>query len=152
MNNYYSVNELAEKIGVTTRSIRNYLREGKLKGRKIGGKWKFSEQDLAEFLNGTSGIIETNRENTLSALGPVTMKFSIYYEDLSSLYHFRDNLCTYHSDVYANKKDRFFLYNLLDENHVEIIIGGNFNYVMNFGTWINNQLLNETNISLIQQD
>lgn len=46
MKDFYSVNELAEQLGVTTRSIRNYLHEGKLKGTKVGGQWKFSERNL----------------------------------------------------------------------------------------------------------
>lgn len=52
MKDFYSVNELAEQLGVTTRSIRNYLHEGKLKGTKVGGQWKFSERNLFEFLYG----------------------------------------------------------------------------------------------------
>lgn len=49
MKDFYSVNELAEQLGVTTRSIRNYLHEGKLKGTKVGGQWKFSERNLLNF-------------------------------------------------------------------------------------------------------
>ena len=43
------VQELAEQLNVTTRSIRNYLQEGKLHGTKAGGKWRFTEQDLYDF-------------------------------------------------------------------------------------------------------
>ena len=49
LKDFYSVNELAEQLGVTTRSIRNYLHEGKLKGTKVGGQWKFSERNLLNF-------------------------------------------------------------------------------------------------------
>ena len=49
MKDYYSVQELAEQLNVTTRSIRNYLQEGKLHGTKAGGKWRFTEQDLYDF-------------------------------------------------------------------------------------------------------
>ena len=38
----YSVEEIAQMTSVTTRTIRNYLRNGILKGRKIGGQWRFS--------------------------------------------------------------------------------------------------------------
>lgn len=47
---YYSSEELAEMLGVTTRTIRNYLKEQKIKGYKIGGKWKFSRDDIEEYI------------------------------------------------------------------------------------------------------
>lgn len=42
----YSVEEIAQMTSVTTRTIRNYLRNGILKGRKIGGQWRFSLEDI----------------------------------------------------------------------------------------------------------
>ena len=37
----YSVEEIAKMTSVTTRTIRNYLRNGILTGTKIGGQWRF---------------------------------------------------------------------------------------------------------------
>ncbi len=45
----YSVSEVAHKLNVTTVTIRNYLRQGKLKGQKVMGRWFISEEDLVEF-------------------------------------------------------------------------------------------------------
>lgn len=45
----YSVPEVSEKLNVTTVTIRNYLRQGKLKGQKVMGRWFISEEDLVEF-------------------------------------------------------------------------------------------------------
>ena len=45
----YSVLEVAHKLNVTTVTIRNYLRQGKLKGQKVMGRWIISEEDLVEF-------------------------------------------------------------------------------------------------------
>ena len=45
----YSVPEVAHKLNVTTVTIRNYLRQGKLKGQKVMGRWFISEEDLVEF-------------------------------------------------------------------------------------------------------
>ena len=47
----YTVEEIAQMASVTTRTIRNYLRLGILKGRKIGGQWRFSQEDVTEMLN-----------------------------------------------------------------------------------------------------
>ncbi len=48
----YNISELEPVIGVTHRSIVNYIKTGKLKAVKIGGKWKVSEDNLRKFLNG----------------------------------------------------------------------------------------------------
>jgi len=45
----YSVPEVAQKLNVTTVTIRNYLRQEKLKGQKVMGRWFISEEDLVEF-------------------------------------------------------------------------------------------------------
>ena len=47
----YSVEDVAEMTSVTTRTIRNYLRSGILKGTKIGGQWRFRQEDIMNMLN-----------------------------------------------------------------------------------------------------
>ncbi|MGL4738955.1 MAG: helix-turn-helix domain-containing protein [Cellulosilyticaceae bacterium] len=47
----YSVEEIAEMTSLTSRTIRNYLKDGSLKGRKIGGQWRFTEEDIKGFMN-----------------------------------------------------------------------------------------------------
>jgi excisionase family DNA binding protein len=46
----YSVEEVAQKLNVTTVSVRNYIRQGHLKGQKITGRWLITEDDLKEFM------------------------------------------------------------------------------------------------------
>lgn len=48
----YDLKETASILGVTTRTVLNYIYEGKLKGQKIGGKWKVSKENLEKFCNG----------------------------------------------------------------------------------------------------
>jgi excisionase family DNA binding protein len=48
----YSLKALAEILNVTERTLHNYIKSGKLKGQKIGGKWQISESNLQKFLNG----------------------------------------------------------------------------------------------------
>ncbi len=45
----YDLNALAMMMGVTTRTLRNYIQLGFLKGEKINGKWKFSESAIQDF-------------------------------------------------------------------------------------------------------
>ena len=47
----YSVEEVAEMTAVTTRTIRNYLRKGVLTGTKIGGQWRFRQEDIMHMFN-----------------------------------------------------------------------------------------------------
>ena len=46
----YSVEEVAHKLNVTTVSVRNYIRQGHLKGQKITGWWLITEDDLKVFM------------------------------------------------------------------------------------------------------
>lgn len=48
----FSLRDLAERLKVTERTMHNYIKSGKLKGQKIGGRWLISENNLHKFLNG----------------------------------------------------------------------------------------------------
>lgn len=48
----YSLTEIEPILGVTHRTLLTYIKNGKLKGVKIGGKWKVSEENLKKFING----------------------------------------------------------------------------------------------------
>src|SRR5690554_4418192 len=44
----YTVEDIAKMTGLTTRTIRNYLKDGHLKGKKIGVQWRFTEENIKE--------------------------------------------------------------------------------------------------------
>lgn len=48
----YTLTELESILGVTHRTLQSYMKDGRLKGVKIGGKWKVSEENLKKFING----------------------------------------------------------------------------------------------------
>ena len=48
----YTVEEVADLASVTGRTIRNYLKSGRLVGRKIGGQWRFPENEVNRLLTG----------------------------------------------------------------------------------------------------
>ena len=48
----YTLTELEPILGVTHRTLLQYVKDGKLKCVKIGGKWKISGERLNEFING----------------------------------------------------------------------------------------------------
>lgn len=50
--NLYTLAELEPILGVTHRTLLSYVKTGKLRAAKIGGKWKVSETNLKNFING----------------------------------------------------------------------------------------------------
>ena len=48
----YDLKETANILGVTPRTVMNYIYAGNLKAQKIGGKWKVSKENLEKFCNG----------------------------------------------------------------------------------------------------
>ena len=45
----YTIEELSTITGLTTRTLRNYLKNGILKGSKDTGAWQFTGQQVSEF-------------------------------------------------------------------------------------------------------
>jgi excisionase family DNA binding protein len=60
----YTVEDIAKMTGLTTRTIRNYLKDGSLEGKKIGGQWRFTMNNIEKlFNNGTvSKDIQDNKK------------------------------------------------------------------------------------------
>lgn len=48
----YTLTELEPILGVTHRTLQTYIKTGALKGIKLGGKWRVTEENLRKFLNG----------------------------------------------------------------------------------------------------
>ncbi len=51
MEKNYTLNEVSEMTGLTTRTIRNYLKAGLIDGEKVNGVWEFSPEDFCGILN-----------------------------------------------------------------------------------------------------
>ena len=68
MEKLYTVEVIANMLSLTTRTIRNYLKDGILKGRKIGGQWRFTEDDLKNFMDNPTfaqDSIDKHRQDVL---------------------------------------------------------------------------------------
>lgn len=47
----YNVEEVAEKLGMAERTVRKLLREGEIKGRKLGKRWYVTSKWLQEYFS-----------------------------------------------------------------------------------------------------
>ena len=45
----YTVEDLAETLSISTKTIKQYLREGRLRGRKIGKRWYIAGEAVQEY-------------------------------------------------------------------------------------------------------
>ena len=50
----YTVEDIANMTGLTSRTIRNYLKDGSLEGRKIGGQWRFTMKNIEKLFDNSS--------------------------------------------------------------------------------------------------
>ncbi|NSP64218.1 helix-turn-helix domain-containing protein [Enterococcus faecalis] len=139
-----SVEQLAQELNVTTRTIRNYLKEGKIKGTKIGGQWRFSERDIYDFLGKSDDIIVKNtaiesyvKDVPQNNEGLVTLTFSLNTE--SDIEFVKNKILKHFNSVYgSNQQNKSFEYQLLPRNLVRITSIGSYAYILKFGNWLTN--------------
>jgi excisionase family DNA binding protein len=65
----YTVEDIAKMTSFTSRTIRNYLKDGSLQGRKIGGQWRFTTEDIKRLFDNSSflhNLSSNNRQNILN--------------------------------------------------------------------------------------
>ncbi len=62
----FTINELSNFTGLTTRTIRNYIPMGLIHGQKIDGKWQFDETELDRIL--TDPYIRTSIQSKKKGL------------------------------------------------------------------------------------
>jgi len=56
----YSVEDLSEMLNIQKVTVRKYIREGRLKGRKLARRWYVPEENLAEYFRGSDTKPETD--------------------------------------------------------------------------------------------
>lgn len=54
--------EVAKRLGVTDRTIRNWIESGRLKGFRFGNSYRIAEEDLEKFII-DSAVINEEKEN-----------------------------------------------------------------------------------------
>ena len=52
--NHYDIKETADILGISSTSVLNYIREGKMKAAKVGGRWLVTEEAIKVYLDNAS--------------------------------------------------------------------------------------------------
>ncbi len=118
----YTVDDIAKFTNLSTRTIRNYLKDGILKGKKIGGQWRFSMEDINKFINEQDAIKEIrniDNENLMDFINGVNTDFSGELQICTIVdYYSTENIASNLSNKFSN-----LVSNLIEEqNH------GKFSY------------------------
>ena len=63
----YTAEDVAQITGLTLRTIRNYIKSGRLKGHRVGVQWRFTEADIQALFAGSSPTSDTALTNSAPA-------------------------------------------------------------------------------------
>ena len=79
----YNLNQVAMITGLTTRTLRNHLSQGLLKGEKIDGNWSFTEEELEAY------VTEPTIHQSILA-----RSHAVIYEFLADSFKKSNRICT----------------------------------------------------------
>jgi excisionase family DNA binding protein len=51
LSKFYSIDQVAESLGVSRETIRLLLKAGEIKGVKVGAIWRINEEEINRYLN-----------------------------------------------------------------------------------------------------
>jgi len=57
----YALDEVADILKITRRTLYTYVKNGKLRAVKIGKYWRVAEQELQDFIATGTGVMDNNR-------------------------------------------------------------------------------------------
>lgn len=120
----YTVADVAELTGLTSRTIRNYLKDGTLRGKKIGVQWRFTEEDINRLFSEVdeAGAKILKPEDVISEfLKPreregteCCFAWDIPFFDEKDI----DMVCSEVKQMMAEEKDMFFAWEIMREQQV----------------------------------
>ncbi|GAB2658679.1 helix-turn-helix domain-containing protein [Kribbella swartbergensis] len=58
----YSVEQVASRLGLHVRTIRNYVRDGRLKAVRIGKQYRIAREDLEAFTGTSAAALEVDEQ------------------------------------------------------------------------------------------
>ncbi|GEM_PF-83967 len=117
----YTVEDVAKMTMLTTRTIRNYLKEGLLSGRKVGGQWRFTRKDIEALFENSSVEIDiknSRRQEVMDFLDGVNTDMDgdiqictiadYYCEDIENSKRLSDKMSNLISDIKNVQRNRLY--------------------------------------------
>ena len=134
----YTVSDVAQMTGLTERTIRNYIKDGKLQGKKVGVQWRFTEEDIGNLFEDPSvsnEVMENNygkitdflEQKPIAGTGVVLINEAV--EDENELEKKVDEIISF---VNQNKNFRFSYQYLKEEKIAQFILMGNIKTIEGF--------------------
>ncbi len=59
---FYTVDQIAEILGMHHKTIRKFITEGKLRANKVGKQWRISGHDMSSFMENNNMVINDKTE------------------------------------------------------------------------------------------
>jgi len=120
----YTVADVAELTGLTSRTIRNYLKDGTLRGKKIGVQWRFTEEDINRLFSevDAAGMKILKPEDVISEFLKQTERgqaeccvvWDIPFSDEKEI----DKVCSEARQMMAEEEDMVFAWELMSKQQV----------------------------------
>jgi excisionase family DNA binding protein len=92
LNEMLSVDEVAEKIGVTSQYVRKLLRDRTIQGTKVGKEWKITSKAVNKFLGIEKDDEEIQREIYIKQLEGEVNTLKIKIQAFKSLIESASNM------------------------------------------------------------
>lgn len=92
---YFTVDEVAEKIGVHTKTVRRYIYSGKISAQKIAGQWRVTEEALETYLS--TGCCGSEKDQSVSK------DDFLYFHGHRLFWLRRTNASMYHSGLLCRR-------------------------------------------------
>ena len=132
----YTIKELSLMSGLTTRTIRNYLKLGLLKGSKENNKWIFNEDDTIEFFK--NSFVKQSIE--IKNLSLVLESFNSEKEEVCNIIKIKDTL--YENNIISiynqiNSYDNFSFKMHKENEIVKMVFRSNIETSLKFLSFIN---------------
>lgn len=90
MDKLYTMNQIAEMLHLSVRTIQNYIKDGKLNGKKIGSQWRFTEEDISTLL-ADENFLQKKTSDEKNNLKKFLEKTSVEEPEIYSILHYPYN-------------------------------------------------------------
>lgn len=70
-NKFYTVDQISEMLNIHPKTVRKYVREGKLRGTKVGKQWRITGHDLSLFVEGEGSIALDNFHEPTNSISEI---------------------------------------------------------------------------------